>query len=78
MNVELLAGPAALAIGASLAVVALWKNHVKKDDVDAQTIRTLTETVRLFPDALKDLTAVVLDSSERERNRVKTSRAGDR
>lgn len=78
MNWDILAGPAALAIGASLAVVALWRQHVKGDDVKDATIKTLTESVGAFPPALKDLTSVVIDSTERERNRAKVQRAGDR
>ena len=75
---NLLAGPAALAIAASLAVWALWHEHVKDDDQKDGTIKTLTETVGAFPAALKDLTSVVVAAAERERTRPRSERAGDR
>lgn len=77
MDWNLLAGPAALAIAASLAVIALWREHVKDDNQKDATIKTLTESVGTFPGALKDLTAVVADSAMRERTRNKNGREGD-
>jgi hypothetical protein len=70
MDLTVLAGPAALAIAASLAVVALWKEHVKGDGQKDATIKTLAESVGAFPGALKELTAVVSAATERERDRT--------
>ena len=75
---NLLAGPAALAIAASLAVIALWREHVRDDAVKDSTIRGLTDTVGAFPAALKDLTSVVVAATERERQRPRNERADDR
>ncbi len=78
MNWDTLAGPAALAIAASVACVALWREHVKDDDRKDKTIEGLTVTVGAFPGALRDLTTVVLQAAERERTRPRNERADDR
>lgn len=70
MDWTLLAGPGALAIAASLAVVALWREHTKSDAQKDTTIKVLTESVGAFPVALRDLTAVVSSATARERDRT--------
>lgn len=77
MPIEALAGPAALAIAASVAVIALWREHVKDDGVKDKTIEALTLSVGAFPAALRDLTSVVLTAAEREQMRPHRERAGD-
>lgn len=77
MDLETLAGPGALAIAASLATIALWRRHVRDDEMKDSTITVLTGAVAEFPTALKDLTAVVVDSAERERARPRNERTGD-
>ena len=72
-----LTGPTGLAIAASVAVAALWRIHVKGDEQKDATIKVLTEAVNAFPAALKDLTAVVVDTAEREKARTRNERVGD-
>ena len=69
MDLTQLAGPAALAIAASLAVVALWKVHVEQDKIRDAALVKLTEAVSAFVPALKDLTAVVSDAIKSEKDR---------
>lgn len=80
MNLDwnVLAGPAALAIAASVAVIVLWREHVKDDDLKDKTVEGLTATVAGFPGALRDLTTVVLQAAERERTRPRNERVDDR
>lgn len=74
---NVLSSPQAVAILLAVAVIALWRLHVKGDDIKDAALKTLTEAVGAFPVALRDLTAVVSDSVERERTRPK-DRADDR
>lgn len=78
MDWNQLAGPAALAIAASAAVVALWREHVRSDRLKDETIKTLTAAVDQIPGALGDLTAVVRDVAQHELNRTPNERRGDR
>ena len=73
MTPELLTGPAALAIAATLAVVALWREKQRSDRLKDDVIVSLTKSVGEFPGALKDLTAVVVESTHRERARQRGS-----
>lgn len=69
MDLSLLAGPAALAIAASAAVIALWREHQRTDHLKDELIVSLTKSVGEFPGSLKDLTAVVVEAARRERAR---------
>ena len=78
MNLDVFLGPAGLATACLVAIGILWREHVKDDDLKDETIKALTASVGAFPNALRDLTGIVLASTERERARPRTERAGDR
>ena len=61
MDWSLLAGPAALAVAATLAVVALWRDHRADDKRRNDALALLTDAVPAIASALRDLTAVVKD-----------------
>ena len=67
MNLDQLAGPAALAIAASAAVVALWRAHVQADAMRDAALRELTQAVAEFPTALHELAAIVTDAARQRK-----------
>lgn len=78
MDWEVILGPFGVAVVSCIAAAALWRRHVRDDEVKDAAIKTLTDSVGQFPAALKDLTEVVLHETERQRTRPRNERAGDR
>ncbi len=65
--VNALVGPVGLAIAASLAVIALWRQHVKADALKDDALKALTTSLPEIATALRDLTTVVKDAATRPR-----------